>query len=301
MAANLSAAGPLVSREDLAAHSTWRTTVDTVMTGLMFASVVVVVVPLLLVAGTVIARGAPIALTDFPAFFLSDIPLRARQVGPGIGPAIVGTLVITFTAAAMAIPLGILGAIWLQEYGKDSRAARVIRFVGYVMTGVPSIVMGLFVYLLFTLTFGLSAFGGALALACLMLPIVLRSAEEMLRLVPSSLRDASLALGTSKSRTILSVVLPAALPGVVSGSLLAVARASGETAPLLFTIGAATGVNANVFSGANTALSAQIFANAISPFAGAQERAWGAALTLITLTFLLTVLARRVTARFVSR
>jgi len=301
VAANLSAAGPLVAREDLAFHRTWRTTVDNIMTGLMFGSVILVVLPLLLVAGTVIARGGPIALTDFPTFFTADIPLRARQVGPGIGPAIVGTLVVTFTAAAMAIPLGILGAVWLQEYGKDSRVARVIRFVGYVMTGVPSIVMGLFVYLLFTLTFGLSAFGGALALACLMLPIVLRSTEEMLRLVPSSLRDASLALGTSKSRMILSVVLPAALPGVVSGSLLAIARASGETAPLLFTIGAATGVNANVVSGANSALSAQIFANAISPFAGAQERAWGAALTLVTLTFVLTVLARAVTARFVSR
>jgi phosphate transport system permease protein len=167
-----------------------------------------------------------------------------------------------------------------------------------VMTGVPSVVMGLFVYLIWTLTFGYSAFGGALALASLMLPVVIGSTEQMLRLVPTQLREAAYALGTTKSRTILTVVLPAALPGIVSGSLLAVARAAGETAPLLFTVGAATAFNPHLFDQANTALSLQIFGNAISAFAPAQDRAWGAALTLVMLTFLVTLVARFFTARF---
>jgi phosphate transport system permease protein len=163
---------------------------------------------------------------------------------------------------------------------------------------VPSIVMGLFIYTIWVLRYGLSGFAGALALACLMLPIVIRSTEEILRLVPAGLREASLALGASQARTIMTVVLPAAIPGITSGALLAVARAAGETAPLLFTIGAARKVNTAVFHGANTALSTQIFRNAQLPFPGAQDRAWGAALTLIVLVVLLTILARLVTKRF---
>ena len=170
--------------------------------------------------------------------------------------------------------------------------------MSYVMAGVPSIVMGLFVYVVWTLRFGFSAFGGALALACLMLPIVIRSVEEMLKLVPSTLREASFALGARKSRTVLTVVLPSALPGVVSGCLLAVARAAGETAPLLFTIGYVTSKNTSLFSGANTALSTQIFKNAISPFPGAQQRAWGAALVLILIAFAFTIAARAISSRF---
>jgi phosphate transport system permease protein len=158
--------------------------------------------------------------------------------------------------------------------------------------------MGLFIYLTWTLHFGYSAFGGALALACLMLPVVIASTEQMLRLVPPNLREASYALGGSKSRTILTVVLPAALPGIVSGSLLAVARAAGETAPLLFAVGAATAYNPHLFSEANTALSVQIFGNATSSFVAAQDRAWGAALTLMLLAFTVTFVARTFTARF---
>ena len=158
--------------------------------------------------------------------------------------------------------------------------------------------MGLFVYITYTLRYKQNAFGGSLALALLMLPIIIRSTEEMLRLVPNNLREASAALGCRKSRTILGVVLPAALPGVVSGVLLAVARAAGETAPILFVVGAANATNTSVFNGVNTALSAQIFVNAQQPFVGAQERAWGAALTLLTLAFAVTLMARIITARF---
>jgi phosphate transport system permease protein len=218
-----------------------------------------------------------------------------------MGPAIVGTIVITLAAALVAVPLGILGAIYLHEYGAGSRSAKLVRFLANVMTGVPSIVMGLFVYVLFTLHFGSRGLGGALALSCLMLPVVIRSTEEMLRLVPGHLREASYALGTRKARTILTVVLPSALPGIVSGCLLAVARAAGETAPLLFTIGVVTKRNWNVFSGPTTSLSYQIFSNASQNLRGPQERGWGAALTLVALTFLFTILARLVTARYQKR
>ncbi|MEO5723284.1 MAG: phosphate ABC transporter permease PstA, partial [Ilumatobacteraceae bacterium] len=253
----------MIAADDLAvdlrrAHG-WRSTKNALMTGFMGLSFVVVVIPLGAVLWTLIDKGAAIVFGGFPSWFTSDIPIRSRATGPGMGPAVLGTLVITGAAAVLAIPLGILGAVYLHEYGKSSPWAKTVRFLSTVMTGVPSIVMGLFVYVLFTLRFGLTGLGGALSLACLMLPVVIRSTEEMLRLVPDHLREASYALGARKSRTILTVVLPAALPGVVSGALLAVARAAGETAPLIFTIGVVTRANPNVFSGANTTLSRQIF------------------------------------------
>jgi phosphate transport system permease protein len=218
-----------------------------------------------------------------------------------MGPAVLGTLLITGAATAMAVPLGVLAAVYLTEYGKRRRLASVIRFLSDVMAGVPSIVMGLFIYTVWVLRFGLTGFAGALALACLMLPIVIRSAETALLLVPNDLREASVALGCRTSRTILTVVIPAALPGLVSGALLAVARAAGETAPLLFTIGTVSAANRHLFSGTNTALSAQIFTNARQPFIGAIDRAWGAALTLVVLVFLLTAIARFVARRFTVR
>jgi phosphate transport system permease protein len=285
-------------RPDLTTRRSWRSTKSSIMTGLMFLAFLAVLVPLIFVLGTVVARGAGIVFRDFPKWFTEEIPIRERAKGPGMGPAIVGTIVITAAAAAIAIPIGILGAVYLHEYGGNSRLARVIRFLAMVMTGVPSIVMGLFVYIIFTLRFGLAGLGGALALACLMLPVVIRSSEEMLRLVPDHLREASYALGTRKARTICTVVLPSAGPGIVSGCLLAIARAAGETAPLLFTIGAAKAFNWNVFSGPNTALSYQIFQNAFSSKAGAQERGWGAALTLVAIAFLFTVIARVITSRY---
>jgi phosphate transport system permease protein len=181
--------------------------------------------------------------------------------------------------------------------------ASVVRFLSNVMAGVPSIVMGLFIFTIYVLPRGengISGMAGALALACLMLPIVIRATEGMLRLVPNELRDAAYALGTSKSRTIVTVVLPAALPGITSGALLAVARAAGETAPLLFTIGASRKYNWTL-SDPNTALSAQIFSNAQTGYPNAIDRAWGAALTLIVLVLLLSTVARIVAARFTVR
>lgn len=262
----------------------------------MYGSLIVAVIPLGFVLFTLIQKGAGQLSVSW---FTDDLPAITRKAGGGMGPAIAGTLLITFGATLLAVPLGILGAIYIHEYGAQSRLATLVRFMAEVMTGVPSIVMGLFVYTIFTLnTEEFSGLGGSLALACLMLPIVIRSTEEMLRLVPDDLRNASYALGNRKWRTILTVVLPAALGGIVSGVMLAVARAAGETAPLLFTIGAARKFNPNLFSGATTALSAQIWSNAQTPFRAAQDRAWGAALTLVGIVFIFTLIARAVSSRF---
>jgi phosphate transport system permease protein len=282
---------------DLRRKPSWRTKKSALMTGLMFAAVVVIAIPLLAVIYAVVSRGAGVAFDSFPDFFTKDIPAFSRKAGPGMGPAILGTLIVTAAATLIAVPLGVLGAVYLHEYGGQSRFARTVRFMAMVMTGVPSIVMGLFVYVVWTMRFGYSAFGGALALSCLMLPVVIGSTEQMLRLVPQQLREASYALGASKSRTIVTVVLPAALPGIVSGSLLAIARAAGETAPLLFAVGAAKAFNPHLFTEANTALSLQIFSSDLA-FPAAEARAWGAALTLVVLTFVMTFIARVFTSRF---
>jgi phosphate transport system permease protein len=253
-------------------------------------------VPLVFLVIYVVQRGSEVISWDF---LTADLPFVDRLPGGGMGPAVVGTLLITGAASLMAIPLGILGGIYLNEYGGTRPLARFIRFLSEVMTGVPSIVMGLFIYTLVVLnTKERTGFAGALALACLMLPIVIRTTDQMLSLVPSELREGSYALGSRKARTIRTVVLPHAAAGIVSGALLAVARAAGETAPLLFTIGIVTETNTNLIKGSNTALSVQIFNNAISPYTPAQDRAWGAALTLIAIVFVATIAARLVTAFF---
>jgi phosphate transport system permease protein len=267
-----------------------------VATAAIFLSVAIAGIPLILLIIYLLRKGVP-ALSW--GFLTKPIP-PGRHVGPGMGPAVVGTIVITFWAAVMAIPLGILGAVYVSEYGAGNRLARFIRFMSDVMAGVPSVIMGLFIFAIFTVkAHKVIGFGGSLALACLMLPIVIRSTEGMLGLVPQDLREAAYAMGSSRSRTVLTVVIPAALPGITSGCLLAIARAAGETAPLLFTIGIiAQHANWNAFKGSNTTLSAQIFINAQQPFAGAQQRAWGAALTLIVMVLILTVAARIISARF---
>jgi phosphate transport system permease protein len=266
-------------------------------TAWMVASVATAIVPLVLIFGYVVQRG--LKVIDWK-FLTEDIPIISRLPGGGMYPAIVGTIVITFWATAMAVPLGVMAAVYLQEYGGKTRLPSLIRFMADVMTGVPSIVMGLFIYTIWVLRHGLSGFAGSLALGALMLPIVIRSTEEMLRLVPDDLRRASDALGARRWRTTLTVVMPAALPGIVSGVMLAIARAAGETAPLLFTIGASRRANWNAFKGVNTALPLQIYSNAKQPFPAAVDRAWGAALTLIVIVFVCTVIARVVSSRFAT-
>jgi phosphate transport system permease protein len=282
---------------DLREPTGWRRTKNRIATAAMVLSFVVVIIPLGFVLYTVISKAAAVIGWSF---LTGQIPSFVVPLGTGgIGPAVAGTLEITALATVLAVPLGVLGAIYLNEYGGNRPLARLIGFFADVMTGVPSIVMGLFIFSIWVLHFGFSGLAGAFALGCLMLPVVIRSTAEMLKLVPDSLREGSYAVGATKARVTATVVLPAALPGIVSGALLAVARAAGETAPLLFTIlSGTTTVNANVFSGANTSLPSQIFSNATQPYVGAQARGWGAALTLIALAFILMIAARLVTARF---
>jgi phosphate transport system permease protein len=282
---------------DLREPAGWRRTKDRIATFLMVLAFVLVIIPLGFVLYTVIAKGA--SSINWSFLTGSIAPSVAPPGVGGIGPAVVGTLEITALATVMAVPLGVLGAVYLNEYGGKNWLSRFIGFMADVMTGVPSIVMGLFLFSIWVLHFHFSGFAGALALGCLMLPIVIRSTYEMLRLVPNTLREGSYAVGATKARVTLTVVLPAALGGIVSGALLAVARALGETAPLLFTIlGGLSVTNTNVFSGADTAIPLLIFTNASSPYTGAQDRAWGSALTLIALAFILMIAARIVTARF---
>jgi phosphate transport system permease protein len=268
--------------------------------GLIVLSFLIALVPLVAIVAYVFQRGGDIL--DW-AFLTKPIPIVSRLPGPGMGPAVVGTFIITGAAALMAIPLGILGGIYVNEYGtKRNPLARVIRFMAEVMTGVPSVVMGLFIFVFVVLkTHEQNGLAGALALAALMLPIVLRTTDEMLRLVPRELREGSYALGARKARTIRRVVMPSAVPGIVSGALIAVARAAGETAPLLFTIGIVNETNWSLTNGPNTTLSQQIFINASQPYPGAVDRAWGAALALVIIVFITAILARIVTALFSRR
>jgi phosphate transport system permease protein len=282
---------------DLQEPAGWRRTKNRIATVLMWLSFVVVIIPLVFVLYTVIAKGISVISWQF---LTSPIPpsVLPADVG-GVGPAVLGTLEITALATVIAVPLGILGAVYLNEYGGGNWLSKFIGFMADVMTGVPSIIMGLFIFSIWVLKFGFSGLAGAFALGALMLPIVIRSTYEMLRLVPNSLREGSYALGASKSRVTLTVVLPAGAGGIVSGALLAVARAAGETAPLLFTIlGGLSTANPNPFSGANIALPMLIFQNASSPYPGAQARGWGSALTLIAIAFILMIAARLVTARY---
>jgi phosphate transport system permease protein len=281
---------------DLREPASWRRTKNRIATVLMVLAFLIAVVPLVFVLITVIAKGASIINWRF---LTSSIPPSVLPANfGGLGPAVLGTLLITGLATVIAVPLGILGAIYLNEYGGKGLLGRFIGFMSDVMTGVPSIIMGLFIFSIWVLHFGYSGLAGALALGCLMLPIVIRSTYEMLRLVPNSLREGAYAVGATKARVTVTVVLPAALGGIVSGALLAVARAAGETAPLLFTVLTVTAANPNVFSGPNTALPLQIFSNASQPYTGAQARGWGAALTLIAIAFILMIAARLITARF---
>ncbi len=277
--------------------STARRVRNALATAWMIGSILLVLVPLVIIIVYVVSKGAGVLSTKF---LTENVAIVSRFPGGGIGPAILGTLLLTVIASLIAIPLGVLAAVYLNEYGAQGSLARIIRFMADVMTGVPSIVMGLFVALFWldSLHHGYSTFAGALALAALMLPIVIRSSEEILRLVPLELRQASDALGARRWFTVSRVVLPAALPGIVSGAMLAVARAAGETAPLLFTIGLTYKRNTQIFRGGQTALSRLIWDNAQQPYSAARDRAWGAALTLIAIVLVFTVVSRVVSARF---
>ncbi|OAA27021.1 phosphate ABC transporter membrane protein 2, PhoT family [Frankia sp. EI5c] len=273
---------------------------DRLVTTLVFGSFLLALIPLVAVLGSVIVRGADRLNMNFLTHSMRGV--GARSAAGGIYHAIVGTLEQVALASLIAVPFGLLVAIYLVEYGRG-RVSRVISFFVDVLTGLPSIIAGLFVlsFWILALGQGFSGFAGALALAILMVPVVVRSAEEMLKLVPDELREASYALGVARWRTILKVVLPTALPGIVTGVMLAVARVAGETAPLLLTVFGTNSINFNPFSGEQSALPLYIYSQAGQPQQTAIDRAWAAALSLIIIIMLLNLVARLVARRATIR
>jgi len=273
-------------------------------------------IPLVSVSWTVISNG----ISRLSPYFLS-VTMRGVYGGMdagGIYHAIIGTLLITAVATIISVPIGLLVAIYLVEYGQGTKLARSVTFFIDVMTGIPSIVAGLFSYALFAIIFGpgvRSGIVGSVALSVLMIPIVVRSSEEMLRLVPHDLREASYALGVPKWLTIIKVVLRTAIGGIGTGVTLAIARIVGETAPLLITVGVIDSLNFNVFDGRMMTLPVYIFGQysqglvPCPPQSGGADlsaciptinydRAWAAALTLIALVMILNFGARLLTRRF---
>jgi phosphate transport system permease protein len=273
------------------------------MKSLIYAACILAVLPLASVVWTLVSKG--VARLDGDFFGTSMNNIGARDPNGGAYHAIIGTLEQVGIATLMAVPLGVLGAIYLVEYGRG-KFAGTIRFMVDVMTGVPSIVAGLFVYTFWVLGVSpwfndgrpqASGFAAAMALAVLMLPTVVRSTEEMLRLVPGPLREGSYALGVPQWKTIISVVLPTALPGIVTGVMLAVARAAGETAPVLLAAGGLAAINFDPFSGGQSSLSLFVYQQAGDASRFAPDRAWTAALTLVALVLVLTIAAKLLARR----
>jgi phosphate transport system permease protein len=269
---------------------------DRLMRGVLVAGTVIALIPLVLIVYYLLLKG----LGSWTASFFSTDPTGSFFGSPGgVRSAIFGTLEIVALASVIAIPIGIGVALYLTEYGRESRFANLVRYFVDVMTGVPSIVFGLFIYIVLVLSGVGGAFTGwkgSIALSLLMLPIVVRSAEVVLLLVPGGLREAALALGAPRWRVITRVVLPTALPGLITGSLLAIARGMGETAPLLFTVATASGLTGDLGAQMNT-LPTQIFQDITSPRNAVVARAWGAALTLVVLVLILNLIARAIARR----
>ncbi|HEU4973926.1 MAG TPA: phosphate ABC transporter permease PstA [Baekduia sp.] len=274
-----------------------RRATDRVMRGLLLAATGLALVPLVLVIWFLLQKGLGAWSWEF---FTTDPTGNFLGDQGGVKSAILGTIEMVALAAAVAIPFGWAVALYLVEYGRRGRFGAAVRYFVDVMTGVPSIVFGLFVYITLVVSgWGGSSFAGwkgSVALALLMLPVVTRSAEVVLQLVPDALREAAMALGTPRWRVILKVVLPTALPGLITGSLLAVARAAGETAPLLFTATLVQGTTFDLGQRMNS-LPVQIFNDVSSPNDDIVQRAWGAALALVTLILLTTLVARLASRR----
>ena len=269
-----------------------RAATDRLMTGLVWTAFGLAVLPLLWLIYVVISSGSQAISPEFLTYSMRGV--IGDEQG-GVYHALIGTLLITGAATVISVPIGVLTAIYLIEYGGKSRLARWITFLVDVMTGIPSIVAGLFALALVVLIFGPAyrmGLGGSIALSLLMIPTVVRSSEEMFRLVPMDLREAAYALGVPKWRTILKVVLPTSIGGVITGVVLAISRVIGETAPLLVVAGATDGVNFNLFDGRMTTLPVFIYSQYAQSTPAGYERAWGGALVLIAIVMVLNLIAR---------
>ncbi len=268
----------------------WRRWKSRIMVGLLMAAVLVAVAPLLMILGTLIIRGAGSLNFDF----FTKTPAPAGETGGGVAHAIVGTLMMVGMAGLIGLPIGIGAGIYSAEYPK-SKLATTARFVADVMNGTPSIVIGVFVWTLIVARVKhFSGYAGSVAMAIIMIPMVLRTTEEMIKLVPHSLREAALALGYPRWRTSLSIVVRTCLPGIVTGSLLAIARVAGETAPLLFTALGSQFMSRDL-SQPIAALPLTVFTYATGPYDDWHRIAWATALVLILVVLVLSVLARLAT------
>lgn len=265
-----------------------RIAVDRLVGALIVLCVMIAAIPVLVLLIFVVIKGLPGIMT--PGFF-TDAPHPQGVPGGGVFNAIVGTLEIIGIGSLMAVPVGVLIGIFLSEYGRN-QVGNTVRFISDVFTGLPSIAFGIFGYTVVVLTtHHFSALSASIALAVLMLPVILRATETALLLIPQSLREAGLALGAPRWRVTMEVVVPAALGGIVTGALLAMARAAGETAPLLFTAFGNDLLQTNPLQ-PMSALSLTIFRNALVPYTNLQDQAWGAALLLVVLVAVTNILAR---------
>jgi phosphate transport system permease protein len=273
-------------------HTGWRKVASSAFVCFCVGSVIVALVPLALILFFVIREGIQALNLDF----FTHMPRPVGELGGGMANAIVGSLIITVLGALLAIPIGIMSGVYMSEYA-GTRLAATIRFAADTLNGVPSIVIGVFVYAIVVLPVKqFSALAGGVALGVMMIPIIARNTEELLLLVPGALREGALALGATRARAVFTVVLPAALPGIVTGIMLALARIAGETAPLLF-----TSFNNRFFTTKLTqpiaSLTVMVYTYGISPYADWHRQAWAGALVLVSIVLLCSLLARVATRR----
>lgn len=275
---------------------------DRLVTALVLGAFLLALAPLISLLATVVING----LTRFDAEFFTYSMRSIVGEGGGFVHAMVGTLLMTLTATVISVPIGLMASIYLVEYGRGP-LARAITFFVDVMTGIPSIVAGLFAYSIFALIFGPGTklgIAGAISLTVIMIPIVVRSSEDMLKLVPNELREAAYALGVPKWLTVLKVVLPTSIAGIMTGVILAIARIIGETAPLLVAAGFTNNLNYDMFEGRMQSLPVAVYYQYVSPGAEAQfylDRAWAGALTLILIVMLLNIIARLIARYFAPK
>src|ERR1700730_2278643 len=270
---------------------TWRRRVTSqIAVGLCALSVIVALIPLGFILFFVLSKGLRALNLDF----FTKMPVPVGETGGGMASAIVGTLMLSGRGALGAIPIGIISGIYMSEYA-GSTLASVVRFAADTLNGVPSIVIGVFVYGIAVLPFKqFTMVAGGIALGIMMIPIIARTTEELLRLVPNTLREGALALGATRARAVFTVVLPAALPGIITGVVLALARIAGETAPLLFTSLNSSYWNLNPLQ-PTASLTVQVYAYALSPYADWQRHAWAGALVLVAIVLICSLLARTAT------
>ena len=273
-------------------HQARRRATSFVMTGLCGLAVLLALVPVAMILTFVISKGIESLNWDF----FTQLPKPVGETGGGMANAIVGTLTLCGLAATFAVPTGVLSGLYVAEY-HGTRFASVVRFAADALNGVPSIVIGIFVYAIAVLPFKqFSALAGGLALGIMMIPMIMRTTEELLRLVPVSLKEGALALGASHTRTVFTVILPAALPGILTGIILAFARIAGETAPLLFTAFSNRFWNSDVTQPIGS-LTVQIYTYALSPYEDWHRQAWAGALVLVMLVLSCSLIARLATRR----